>query len=92
MPQFSTSNRKLVSAFRTIMDDYLTTDGPIMSEALFSYSADGLSIGEAFELYVSLCNHCLGDKFFRVIGEELDELDLSQLPTSTCEMDCLVQE
>lgn len=87
MSQFSILNNKQLSVFRTIMDEYLTTDGPIMSEALFSYSADGLSIGEAFKLYVSLCNHCLGDKFFRVIGEEVDDLKLNKLPSSICEIE-----
>lgn len=87
MPQFSTSNKELDSIFQTIMKEYLTSDGPIMSEALYSYPADGLSIGEAFDLYVALCNHCLGDKYFRVMGEEVDDLKLNKLPSSICEIE-----
>lgn len=86
MPQFTSSNNKLISKFQAIKDEYINSDGPIMSEALYSHSADGLSIGEAFELYVNLCNYCHGDKFFRVIGEEVDELEWSKLPVSIYEI------
>lgn len=66
---------KYEEKFRQIKEDYWDSD-VCLGEMLASVPADGLSMEEAFELYMEAMNWCEGDRFFRIIGtgEELEEL------------------
>lgn len=58
----------------TIKKDYVESE-VCMGELLASEPADGMTIEEAFEMYVRLMNYANGDEYYRVIGECVSEFD-----------------
>lgn len=56
-----------------IMKEYHEND-ICMAELLASIPADGLTIEEAFELYIAAKKWADGDKFYQVIDDEQQEL------------------
>lgn len=64
--------------FEFVKSAYLEYD-VCMDEILNDCSADGLTIGEAFELYISAMNWSDGDKFYRTSGFSGETKELEYL-------------
>lgn len=61
---------RLQNATASLVGEYIKDSEVCMAEFLQGRSADGLTIGEAFELYMSCMQASDGDRFFRLAGTE----------------------
>ena len=62
-------------SFNKVKDMYHESD-VIMGEMLASISADGMSIEDAFYLYIAAQNWANGDEFIQIFGDDNEKINL----------------
>ena len=70
------NNKNRVSlSFNKVKDMYHESD-VIMGEMLASIPADGMSIEDAFYLYIAAQNWANGDEFIQIFGDDNEKINL----------------
>ena len=62
-------------SFNKVKDMYHESDA-IMGEMLASIPADGMSIEDAFYLYIAAQNWANGDEFIQIFGDDNEKINL----------------